>query len=260
MAYWKKIITDNQVSGNTSLGTSNDVVPTQAAVKSYVDNNIPSKDREFVCMTANSRSGYKSGSGSNFRHFWAVPSSWYGIRRNNRGNHLSSSSGEPAIPDYGSLPASISTSTPMDNMFEYGVKATTNHKFKVSWHSSSNQIWQNDSIIYFAPIIILPDDYNRWTNHNFTAISKSDWTFLFPTGYDGTSTTRGIVKADLGTITGLTSNDATYNFAFEWSIDTELTIPMGSHILILVTNDQATSSSTSEYMRNLTCVLECEAT
>tara|TARA_R100000231_G_C5325273_1_gene164672 strand:+ start:858 stop:1544 length:687 start_codon:yes stop_codon:yes gene_type:complete len=218
-----------------------------------------SSDREFVCLTANSRAGYRSGSLNSFRHFWTVPSSFYGIRRNSRFNVLSSPNGEPAVPDYGTLPASISAGTPFDNMFEYGVKATTSHKFKVSWHSSSSQTWDNDTIIYFAPILVFPDNYNRWSSNNYTSIPLADYDFLFSSGHDGTSATRGIVKADLGTISGLSSGDSTYNFGFEWSIPTDVTIPMGSHILVLITNDQSTSSS-SVLMRNLTCVLECEAT
>ena len=219
-----------------------------------------SSDREFVCMTALSKSGYRSGFSTSFRHFWSVPSSFYGIRRNSRGNYLSSGSTEPLQPDYGSLPASISNGTPFDNMFEYGVKVTTSHKFKVNWHSSPSHTWDNDTIIYFAPILVFPDDYPRWQSNNYSSILKANYNFLFASGYDGTSSTRGIVKADLGTISGLTSGDSTYNFGFEWSIPQDLTIPMGSHILILVTNDQATSSGTSKWMRNLTCVLECEAT
>ena len=39
MATWKKVLTEAEIATSTSLGTSNTVVPSQNAVKSYVDNN-----------------------------------------------------------------------------------------------------------------------------------------------------------------------------------------------------------------------------
>jgi hypothetical protein len=40
MATWKKVLTEEAIATSTSLGTSNDLVPSQNAVKSYVDTEV----------------------------------------------------------------------------------------------------------------------------------------------------------------------------------------------------------------------------
>lgn len=214
--------------------------------------------RKRMVVTANSKSGYRSGVGVNYRHFWSVPSSYYGYSRNQRTNHLSSSASEPAAPDHGSLPAFISYGTPLDYYFERKFTCTAGQKMKVAWHSSSSQVFEDDTKIYFAPIIIPPDtmDSRRWSNHNASSIASADFEYLFLSGYDGTSTTRGIVKADIGDIAIYSDSDSSYFFSFEYTFPNTTTIEAGSGLLFLITNDQSTSSSASEYMRNFSVVLE----
>ena len=214
--------------------------------------------RKKMVVTANSKSGYRVGVGINYRHFWSVPSSYYGYKRNLRANHLSSGSSEPAAPDHGSLPAFITYSTPLDYYFERKFTCTAGQKMKVAWHSSSSQVFDDDTKIYFAPIIIPPDtmESKRWTNHNGLTITNTDYEYLFANGYDGTSSTRGIVRADIGDIDLYTDSDASYFFSFEYTFPNTTTIEAGSGLLFLITNDQSTSSIASEYMRNFSVVIE----
>lgn len=99
-------------------------------------------------------------------------------------------------------------------------------------------------------------DARRWTSHNGSSIVAADYEYLNSEGYGGTSATRGIFKADLGNIAGLNSSDSSYYFGFEFTFDKDTVIEAGSGLLFFVTNDQSTSSSASEYMRNFTVVIE----
>jgi len=51
MAIWKKILTEEAIATSTSLGTSNDLVPSQGAVKSYVDTEIGGVSTTLVDLT-----------------------------------------------------------------------------------------------------------------------------------------------------------------------------------------------------------------
>ena len=44
MATWKKVLTEVDIATGTNLGTSDTVVPSQAAVKTYVDNQVDTED------------------------------------------------------------------------------------------------------------------------------------------------------------------------------------------------------------------------
>jgi len=75
MATWEKIITTNQVSSNSSLGTSNDYVPTQNAVKSYVDNKdihvFQFSGRQYIYGSATSGNMFYG------QQVWSYPNAAY---------------------------------------------------------------------------------------------------------------------------------------------------------------------------------------
>ena len=216
-----------------------------------------------MVATANSKAGYRMLSSGNYRWGWCVPSSYYGWRRNNRANHLLGGPNSSTSAINSNLPANISGQTPFDYFFEKDMKITTSDTMKVHWHSSSNYaVFPRSCKLYFAPILIPPDTVNtyRFVNHNYLSIPNSDFEYLFDTGHDGSSTTRGIVKADLNTIVGYTANDSTYSFGFQFTFPTEKTIKAGAALLMLITCDAFTSSSGSKYMRNFTVTISGEET
>jgi hypothetical protein len=205
-----------------------------------------SAEREIVIASADTRSGYRSasmgGNISTYRYYWCVPSGYYGIRRNYRANYSSGPAGEPVLPVNDSLPSSYAGTSQFDNMFEYDVKVRTDHKLKVQWRSTSGHVWPDNSKIWIA-------------------IPESDYTYLFSNGYGGDSDTKGIVQATItASIGGYTANDISYNFGYEWTIPTEVVIPKGSFIVLLINNSVATSTGTAKRMRDFICTLECEAT
>ena len=239
MATWKKVIT-----------TADDA-----------DYKNSSNKVSRMISTSNSRSGYRQSLGVNYRWYWSIPSSYYGWKRNNRGNHVSGGVNSNAEPLNNNLPTSISGAVPFDYYFERDMKVTTNDKMKIHWHSSpTSAIFSNTMKLYFAPIIIPVSTVNtyRFSNNNYQAILDDDFEYLFSTGHDGTSASRGIVEADLSTISGYTSNDSAYSFGFKWTFPSDVTITRGSALLLFVTNTFNTSSGTSEYMRNLTAIIEGE--
>ena len=220
------------------------------------------RHRELVTCAAQSKSGYRTGSvNGSRRHYWSVPSSYYGINRNVRHNHQSSPTAtEPDAPDNGSIPAMTGYGQ-FDYRFEQRCKFQSGDKIRVQWKSTTGHTFPDDEIVYIAPVIVKPSDNVRESHNNFISYNKAnDYTYMVtPNGYDGSSSTEGIFKCDMSEISGYTSNDTTFWYGFTYTHSgSEVVIPAGSMLVFFITNTMSTSSSTSEYMRDLLITVECE--
>lgn len=226
--------------------------------------NTSSAEVNKLICTANSKSGYVQTINMTpplYRWYWTIPSGYYGWGRNIRTNATSGGVNNNSQPENNNLPNNIAANHSFDHFFEKDMIITSNDKMKIHWHSSSTSaIFANTTKLFFAPVIIPPDtvDAKRFTSNNYGNIGVSDYEYLFSTGWDGTSDTKGIVKADMSSISGYSSNDTTYTFGFEWNFPSSYTIQKGSGLLFLITSDQESSGSNSKYLRNLSVVITGE--